>query len=122
MFLDGTRRKTSSRMETNGGTRKEIVRNGVICMLHMNTTNNKLIFYIFYKKFVDKTMSSSLMPSYLDPDIFVNHISSMLYKEHLENLYWTCRSMHTELEKSGKYIYKKICLHHTPTLSPTYRL
>jgi hypothetical protein len=54
------------------------------------------------------------MPSYLDPDIFVNYISSTLYKEHLENLYWTCRSMHAELDKSGKYIYKKICLHHNP--------
>jgi hypothetical protein len=62
----------------------------------------------------DKTMSSSLMPSYLDPDIFVNNISSKLYREHLENLYWTCRSMHAELDKSGKYIYKQICLHHKP--------
>jgi hypothetical protein len=59
-------------------------------------------------------MSSSLMPSYLDPDIFVNNISSTLYREHLENLYWTCRSMHAELEKSGKYIYTEICLHLTP--------
>jgi hypothetical protein len=59
-------------------------------------------------------MSSSLMPSYLDPDIFVNHISSRLYREHLENLYWTCRSMHAELDKSGEYIYKKLCLHHKP--------
>jgi hypothetical protein len=59
-------------------------------------------------------MNSLLMPSYLDPDIFVNNISCMLYREHLENLYWTCRSMHTELGKSGKYIYKKICLHHKP--------
>jgi hypothetical protein len=59
-------------------------------------------------------MSSSLMPSYLDPDIFVNHISSRLYREHLENLYWTCRSMHSELDKSGEYIYKEICLHHKP--------
>jgi hypothetical protein len=59
-------------------------------------------------------MSSSLIPSYLDPDIFVNNISSTLYREHLENLYWTCRSMHAELDKSGKYIYNKICLHHNP--------
>jgi hypothetical protein len=59
-------------------------------------------------------MSSSLIPSYLDPDIFVNHISSNLYREHFENLYWTCRSMHSELDKSGDYIYKKICLHYTP--------
>jgi hypothetical protein len=59
-------------------------------------------------------MNSSLMPSYLDPDIFVNNISSTLYREHLENLYWTCRSIQTELEKSGEYIYKKICLHHNP--------
>jgi hypothetical protein len=57
-------------------------------------------------------MSSSLLPSYLDPDIFVIHISSMLYQEHLENLYWVCKSMHAELDKSGKYIYKEICLHH----------
>jgi hypothetical protein len=54
------------------------------------------------------------MPSYIDPDIFVNHISSMLYREHLENLYWTCRSMHAQLDKSGKYIYKQICRHHKP--------
>jgi hypothetical protein len=59
-------------------------------------------------------MSSSLIPSYLDPDIFVNNISCMLYQEHFENLYWTCRSMHSELDKSGEYIYKKICLHHKP--------
>jgi hypothetical protein len=59
-------------------------------------------------------MSSSLLPSYLDPDIFVNHISSRLYREHLENLYWACKSMHAELDKSGKYIYKEMCLHHTP--------
>jgi hypothetical protein len=59
-------------------------------------------------------MNSSLMPSYLDPDIFVNNISCMLYHKHLENLYWTCRSIHTELDKSGEYIYKKICLHHNP--------
>jgi hypothetical protein len=59
-------------------------------------------------------MNYSLMPSYLDPDIFVINISCMLYREHLENLYWTCRSMHTELDKSGEYIYKKICLHHNP--------
>jgi antitoxin component YwqK of YwqJK toxin-antitoxin module len=59
-------------------------------------------------------MNSSLMPSYLDPDIFVNNISSTLYREHLENLYWTCRSIQTELEKSGEYIYNKICLHHNP--------
>jgi hypothetical protein len=59
-------------------------------------------------------MNSSLMPSYLDPDIFVNNISSTLYREHLENLYWTCRSIQTELGKSGKYIYTKICLHYTP--------
>jgi hypothetical protein len=59
-------------------------------------------------------MSSSLMPSYLDPDIFVNNISSMLYQEHVLNMYWTCRYMHAELDKSGKYIYKKICLHHNP--------
>jgi hypothetical protein len=59
-------------------------------------------------------MNSSLMPSYLDPDIFVNNISSTLYREHLENLYWTCRSMHSELDKSGQYIYKKICLHQHP--------
>jgi hypothetical protein len=57
-------------------------------------------------------MSSSLLPSYLDPDIFVNHISSRLYREHLENLYWACKSMHKELDKSGKYIYKEICLRH----------
>jgi hypothetical protein len=59
-------------------------------------------------------MNSSLMPSYLDPDIFVNNISCMLYREHLDNLYRTCRSMHAELDKSGKYIYTKICLHHKP--------
>jgi hypothetical protein len=59
-------------------------------------------------------MNSSLMPSYLDPDIFVNNISSTLYREQLGNLYWTCRSMHAELYKSGEYIYKKICLHHKP--------
>jgi hypothetical protein len=59
-------------------------------------------------------MNSSLMPSYLDPDIFVNNISCMLYREHLENLYWTCRSMHAELDKSGEYIYREICLHHNP--------
>jgi hypothetical protein len=59
-------------------------------------------------------MNSSLMPSYLDPDIFVNNISCMLYQEHFENLYWTCRSMHEELDKSGEYIYNKICLHHNP--------
>jgi hypothetical protein len=54
------------------------------------------------------------MPSYLDPDIFVNNISSTLYREHFENLYWTCRSIHAELNKSGEYIYKEICLHHKP--------
>jgi hypothetical protein len=54
------------------------------------------------------------MPSYLDPDIFVNNISSTLYRKHLENLYWTCRSMHSEIDKSGKYIYKKICRHRKP--------
>jgi hypothetical protein len=59
-------------------------------------------------------MNSSLMPSYLDPDIFVNNISCMLYRKHLENLYWTCRSMHSEIDKSGEYIYNKICLHHNP--------
>jgi hypothetical protein len=59
-------------------------------------------------------MSSSLIPSYLDPDIFVTNISSTLYREHLENLYWTCRSMHAEIDKSGEYIYNKICLHHNP--------
>jgi hypothetical protein len=59
-------------------------------------------------------MNSLLMPSYLDPDIFANNISSTLYREHLENLYWTCRSTHAELDRSGKYIYKKICIHHTP--------
>jgi hypothetical protein len=75
----------------------------------------KIDFCTYYiKKVVNQTMSSSLMPSYLDPDIFVNNISSTLYREHLENLYWTCRSMHAELDKSGKYIYNKICLHYTP--------
>jgi hypothetical protein len=59
-------------------------------------------------------MNSSLMPSYIDPDIFVNNISSTLYQEHFENLYWTCRSMHAELDKSGEYIYREICLHHNP--------
>jgi hypothetical protein len=59
-------------------------------------------------------MNSSLMPSYLDTDIFVNNISCMLYREQLENLYWTCRTMHAELDKSGEYIYNKICLHHNP--------
>jgi hypothetical protein len=59
-------------------------------------------------------MNSSLIPSYIDPDIFVNHISSRLYREQLENLYWTCRSMHSELDNAGKYIYTKICLHQTP--------
>jgi hypothetical protein len=54
------------------------------------------------------------MLSYLDPDIFVNHISSRLYREHLENLYWTCRSIHAEIDKSSEYIYKEICLHHYP--------
>jgi hypothetical protein len=79
-----------------------------------NDTNSKLIYLkTRLLKVVDKTMNS-LMPSYLDPDIFVNNISCMLYREHLENLYWTCRSMHAELEKSGKYIYTKICLHHNP--------
>jgi hypothetical protein len=57
-------------------------------------------------------MNSSLMPSYLDPDIFVNNISCKLYPEHLEKLYWTCRSTHAELDKSGWNIYKNICLHH----------
>jgi hypothetical protein len=33
----------------------------------------------------DKTMNNSLVPSYLDPDIFVNNISSTLYREHFEN-------------------------------------
>jgi hypothetical protein len=51
-------------------------------------------------------MSSSLMPSYLNPDIFVNNISSTLYREHLENLYFTCKSMHKQLYKSGGYSYK----------------
>jgi hypothetical protein len=59
-------------------------------------------------------MNSSLMPSYLDPDIFVNNISCTLYREHLENLYFTCKSMYKQLYKSGGYIYKKICLHHQP--------
>jgi hypothetical protein len=41
------------------------------------------------------------MPSDLDPDIFVYNIWSKLYPEHLEKLYWTCRSTHAELNKSG---------------------
>jgi hypothetical protein len=59
-------------------------------------------------------MNDSLMPSYLDPDIFVNNISSTLYREHLENLYFTCKSIHKQLYKSGGYIYNQICLHHQP--------
>jgi hypothetical protein len=59
-------------------------------------------------------MNSSLMPSYLDPDILVEYISSTLYTEHFYNLYWTCRDLHKELYKSGEYIYKKICRHHQP--------
>jgi hypothetical protein len=59
-------------------------------------------------------MNSTLFPPDLDPDVFATNISSYLHIEHLNNLYRTCRDMNKQLDHSGRYIYKNICLHHQP--------
>jgi ribosomal protein L25 (general stress protein Ctc) len=50
----------------------------------------------------------------LDPDVFANIISSYLYVDDLINVYRTCREMKSQLDESGRDIYKKICLHYQP--------
>jgi hypothetical protein len=59
-------------------------------------------------------MNSTLFPPDLDPDVFATNISSYLHMDHLNNLYRTCRDMNKQLDHSGRYIYKNICLHHQP--------
>jgi hypothetical protein len=46
--------------------------------------------------------------------VFVKYISSHLYVDDLRNLYMTCKDMENQLDQSGRYINKKICLHYQP--------
>jgi hypothetical protein len=57
--------------------------------------------------------STILFPRDLQ-DVFMKNISSYLYIDHIDNLYWTCKDMKTQLDQSGNYIYKRICLHYQP--------
>jgi hypothetical protein len=57
--------------------------------------------------------STILFPRELQ-DVFMKNISSYLYIDHIDNLYWTCKDMKTQLDQSGNYIYKRICLHYQP--------
>jgi hypothetical protein len=58
-------------------------------------------------------LSSTLIPLGLH-DVFSTNISSYLYTDHINNLYRTCKDMKEQVDRSGTYIYNKICLHYQP--------
>jgi hypothetical protein len=58
-------------------------------------------------------MNSTLIPLGLH-DVFSTNISSYLYIDHINNLYRTCKDMKEQVDESGTYIYKQICLHYQP--------
>ena len=58
-------------------------------------------------------MNTTLFPESLQ-DVFTQVISSHLYIDHINNLYRSCKEMNKQLDQSGIYIYKQICLHYQP--------
>jgi hypothetical protein len=71
----------------------------------------RIEFIIYILRYIE--MNTTVFPIGLH-EIFNTNVSSYLYKNHLNNLYGTCKDMMEQLDESGIYIYKQICLHYQP--------